>query len=617
LTAADPKFVLRIVGWQALFSVGTSLLAAAAAPRLLLLSGDIEEPTSVAVFVAVVAGGLFAATRTWWGLRRHHFVLRALTLGSRSIEPFEMDALTREVWGATARWIGAPLVALVLVVFWRPATMDVTTAASVAVLAAIIVAAASLPLHVLVRAAFVDAIELADPALMREVIEQAERRGVTSRRVARRLLAALATPVAFVALGSALIANAHLRRADERQREETARALARAALDLGPGIVATAGLDEALDVARDLGFRARVAGKPGEYQIIRTPDGRTQLTTPLDGGRAVVVFDGSTVPALSVVSILIAIVAVVIAGGMGLMLGRALSEDLRNASTGVRGLATAGKRVRLDQSARFRVVAALGSAIERLAARFRTFSRAQRRAIRTQEAATRMRGLFFASVSHDLKSPLNAILGFAELIRQTEPLTEDQTESLTQIERGGRELLALIETVLDAARVEAGQLSLVREPVSVQDLFAQAIQVGHDLGGRYDVPVIEDIPTAAPLLSVDRLRMSRALATFVGQALRTTSGTPIRLSARHSQGGVVVLQVETRADLPDTQLLDAILDASQRAATNEPRGSALALGLARSVVELHGGEVKLVSSDTGLPVIEVHLPASTATPALT
>ena len=73
------------------------------------------------------------------------------------------------------------------------------------------------------------------------------------------------------------------------------------------------------------------------------------------------------------------------------------------------------------RAARFRVVAELGMAIERLAGRFRVFARAQERAIEAREAAARMRGLFFASVSHDLKSPLNAILGFTELVRTHEP----------------------------------------------------------------------------------------------------------------------------------------------------------------------------------------------------
>ena len=125
------------------------------------------------------------------------------------------------------------------------------------------------------------------------------------------------------------------------------------------------------------------------------------------------------------------------------------------------------------RAARFRMVARLGQAIEQLAGRFHVFAKAQERSIHARQAAARMRGLFFASVSHDLKSPLNAILGFTELVRRTE-LSPGQLESLDLIDRRGRELLALIETILDAARVEAGQLSLLLEAAEVTALLEEA-----------------------------------------------------------------------------------------------------------------------------------------------
>jgi hypothetical protein len=182
-------------------------------------------------------------------------------------------------------------------------------------LAAVIAAAATLPLHVVVRRSFVGVLELGDPEMMREVVEQAERRAPAHGRVAWRLVAAVATPVSFVGLGSALISGAHVRRADERQREETARAVARAALDLGPGVVASAGLDEALAEASARGFDARVESVPGEYSLSRLPQGLVELTAPLDAGRARVVFSGSTVPVVSLAAFLAAALVTAAAGG--------------------------------------------------------------------------------------------------------------------------------------------------------------------------------------------------------------------------------------------------------------------------------------------------------------
>jgi signal transduction histidine kinase len=156
-----------------------------------------------------------------------------------------------------------------------------------------------------------------------------------------------------------------------------------------------------------------------------------------------------------------------------------------------------------------------------------------------------MRGLFFASVSHDLKSPLNAILGFAELVAHTERLSPGQSESLAPIERRGRELLALIETILDAARVEAGQLTLVHDSVTVSDLFGDAIAKGRDLGADRPVEVVAEIVEGIGILHVDRVRMGRALATFIGHALRTAEREFIRVRAVPSRKpGMIRIDVE-------------------------------------------------------------------------
>src|SRR5204862_3764655 len=142
--------------------------------------------------------------------------------------------------------------------FFRPKLLDLTTGVTLCLLGAVIVAAAALPLFGLLRSAFSQALELSPPDKMRDVVEDAERRGLIVERVSRRMIAAVTTPVALLALGSALIVGAHLRRADERSREETARVLARAALESDTGALADAGLKAAIEQGRALGFSAHV-----------------------------------------------------------------------------------------------------------------------------------------------------------------------------------------------------------------------------------------------------------------------------------------------------------------------------------------------------------------------
>jgi len=218
------------------------------------------------------------------------------------------------------------------------------------------------------------------------------------------------------------------------------------------------------------------------------------------------------------------------------------------------------------------------------------FAKAQERAISARKAAARMRGLFFASVSHDLKSPLNAILGFTELVRNSESLSPGQSESLSLIDRRGRELLALIETILDAARVDAGQLSLVLDYCDVRQLLAEAVAKGKDLGGDRGIEIWADVAEDVSSLRVDRVRMPRALATFIGHAVRVSESAAVHVQVV-SEPDAVRFDVEVPGSRVDAQKLEALLDPSPALGPSEHRGLALGLRLARSVVELHGGSV--------------------------
>lgn len=607
----------RVLGWQLLFTLGIGSLLALLAPRLLLLREPVGADAARALIAALLAGGAVSLARNWWRLRRHRFVLRALALGSRAVEPFEMEELGDEIWQVTIGWVLPPIAALAaLASVLRPKVMDLTTGSSLALLGSVLVAAAALPLYVVVRSAFLRVIELASPDVMRDVVESKERSGIPRRRIERRVLAAVATPVAFVAIGSALIVGAHLRRADERQREETARALARSALEPVPGILASAGLDDARRRATELGFTSSVGELGGAYRVEQDANGVVELVTPLDELSARVRFSGSTVGVVSTTAFLVALLAVAVAAWLGSRVGRALGEDLRSATRGVRLLGTEAVisgGTRVMRPARFLPVEALGRAIERLADRFRVFAQAQERAIAARERATRMRGLFFASVSHDLKSPLNSILGFTELVLHTERLTPGQAESLELIDRRGRELLALIETILDAARVEAGQLTLVTDQVTVSDLFGEAIAKGRDLGGDRPVEVVAEIVEGIPTLSVDRVRMGRALAAFIGHALRTAERDFIRVRAAPSRRpGMVRIDVETPSTRFSGRELDAMLNPVREPGKSRHRGLALGLGLARAVVELHHGSVVVTDLGARGSVFTVRFPAESA-----
>ncbi|MDX2051353.1 MAG: HAMP domain-containing sensor histidine kinase [Polyangiaceae bacterium] len=563
--------------------------------HLVLLQGAPSVYGAVALSLGLVAGGLVAICWNFLRLRRYRFVLRALALQSTSIEADDLGRLSDEPARLVWAWVLPSTAGAVLsVTLWRPDVLDLASGITLSLLGVIMISTVSLPLFLLLRLNVLRALELSPPAAMRDLAELAEHDGYVRQHVARRLLAAVLTPVGVLSLGAALIVNAHLRRADELAREETARAFARSVLEESPGVVPAAGLNPALLRARSLGFSAQMLEGRTAYSIKRGQDSLVLLTTPLDHGGAEVRFKSSSVRALSENTLLLSLGAVLAAAAAGLALGHILRRDLVLVARRVRLLGTEtlpSNYPAAFQKATFTAISELGDSIEELAARFRQFSRAQERAIDARERAAKMRGLFFASVSHDLKSPLNAILGFTELVRQTDVISQAQAESLGVIERRGKELLALIETILDAARVEAGLLTLLPEVAEIDAMVEQSNEIGRYLGGESKVEIVTALPKERPQMLIDRIRLPRALGTFIGYAIRTAKGPIVRVHVVRVTHDRIRMDIEIpEAGLTRKKLL-AVLDPSKQPGVGEHRGLALGLRVARSVVELHHGTV--------------------------
>lgn len=613
----------RVPAYQLAFAVGSALLVAVLAPRLLLLREDVAAPSGMAVGGAVIVGGLVGALYAWSLLSRHHALWQKLD-GPGPVDSGALSALVDDEWRVTLGWllpIGGTLAYVAVGV--RPPSLDLMGALAVSLLAAVIVAAAALPLHVLVRASWAATLELVDFRTVEEVLANGEPRRLPRKRLVRRLVAAVVTPVAFVAFGCALIVHAHVRQAEQRHREDVARALARGPLD--PEQVdakVRPALDRAMERSRELGFDPTFTRESPERETLAAEDGRVLLASPTRDGAVVLRFDGAQRTLLAPDLLLINVLAVVVGALSGLVLGRNVSQDLAVATRSIRALDTASAARRPTDAAvpvRYQMVADLLAEVERLADRFRMFYRAHERALRARAAATRMRGLFFASISHDLKSPLNAILGFAEIVRATEQLTFEQLESLEQIERSGRELLALIETILDAARVEAGQLPLVPTPIPVAELLSDALARSRNLGGDRRLTIIGEVAGNPPAPELDGRRIGRALATLLGHALRTAEASPIAVRVAEAEpersatapelAPVPRLQIEIHVpgrSFPASRLA-AMLDREGSPGQSEHRGLSLALALARGVVELHSGTLEVRDSARG-SVFVVQLP---------
>ena len=217
----------RVVGWQVAFSAMSAFALHSLLPFFLLLPGEEGRMAALSLSLAVLIAGSFSIAQGWslvWARRR---LLSSLTdEEKRAHHQIELPKLNDDPWHIVNVWLysGIGAVALSMTAL-RPDVIPPSNALTLGLFATIILAAASLPLLLVVRRDFVRLIEQVPPQVMAEIIDAQVRSGRLRGRTSRRLLAALATPVAFLAIGSALIARST--RADRSTKRIARKRLAR------------------------------------------------------------------------------------------------------------------------------------------------------------------------------------------------------------------------------------------------------------------------------------------------------------------------------------------------------------------------------------------------------
>jgi signal transduction histidine kinase len=610
-TAAQ-RLVPRLVAIQVVAWASSALLVVAFAPRLLLLDSAVVDGSkglalwaSIATNAAVVAVTIIAA-------RRVRPLLQALSVGAKRVDPGLVFAL----YALPARLVALDLLctlvvgAVTLIPLLRPSTNDLSTQFELVLLAMTMASVAALPAYVTMRASVARAMELVPVATSREVVELFDTRARRTARLRARLLMAVLAPVAFVALGASQLVHAHLRAFDTSSREDDAAELVQGVFDTVEGDAR--GRKAAVDAALRHGFDVNVSRSSALFAVTRDDEGHTRMSVPLSDGHAVVRFETVRGVAGAGLYLACALVAVAIAWAAGGRIGRAFADDVALATreleaTGVADVLRGG---RIHGDARFQSVAELLRAADEMGGVFREFASAQKRAIDARAATERMRGLFLASMSHDLKAPLNAILGFADLVSRGN-LTDGQRESVVIIEQRGRELLYLIDTILDAARVEAGELTVSPEWTRVGDVVMPAVLDARELTAGMHVGITGEIQPGVPRILVDPTRLTQGLTAIILVAARfAEKGHVVVRAAMPAKGEQMRIDVEVTGRGISAADREKIFDAFKHADRARRHGS-LGLGpsLARAIVELHGGGIDVDTTEAGGTVFHVWVPS--------
>jgi PAS domain S-box-containing protein len=230
------------------------------------------------------------------------------------------------------------------------------------------------------------------------------------------------------------------------------------------------------------------------------------------------------------------------------------------------------------------------------------------------EKANQAKSDFLSSMSHELRSPLNAILGFAQLMQSDDPPpTPGQSESIVQILNAGWYLLELINEILDLATIESGKLSMSLEPVSLDDLLLECQSMIEPLAQRRGLRMSFPPGDKKFHVHADRTRIKQVLINLLSNAIKYNSAggsVAVECSANPSSGRVRITVTDTGAGLPPEKIAQLFQPFNRLGREGGEEGTGIGLVVSRRLVELMNGIIGVESSVGTGSVFWIELPST-------
>ena len=274
----------------------------------------------------------------------------------------------------------------------------------------------------------------------------------------------------------------------------------------------------------------------------------------------------------------------------------------------------AGRLAAGDRSARVQVgglseTATLGAAFNEMADELE-------REASQRDQLDRLKDEFVLTASHELRSPLTSVQGFAELLMlERDSLTPKQVETVEIIVDNCRHLVRLLNDLLDLARSDAGRLGITPKPTEVAPLIEDAVRTIRAQTESANQALSEEIEPGLPLIYVEADRIRQILVNLLTNAHEySPEGASIEVMARVAGDEVEIAVTDNGPGIPETQL-EHIFERFTRGdagLTQRVGGTGLGLAISKSLVELHGGTIAVESTPGVGSTFSFRLPAASA-----
>ena len=217
------------------------------------------------------------------------------------------------------------------------------------------------------------------------------------------------------------------------------------------------------------------------------------------------------------------------------------------------------------------------------------------------QAANRAKDEFLATLSHELRTPMTAVLGWARMLKLGLS-DEDIPVAIDAIEQGASAQAQLIEDVLDVSRIMSGKLTFKPQPTDLSVIAQAAMTTVHPAAVAKDIEVLTSIPPVLPQIAGDEGRLQQIIWNLLANAIKfTPRGGTVTLRIVH-KGSMVRLSVADSGEGIDREFLPYVFEPFRQAdsSTTRPHGGiGLGLAIVRSLVELHGGSIRAESEGRG------------------
>jgi len=228
--------------------------------------------------------------------------------------------------------------------------------------------------------------------------------------------------------------------------------------------------------------------------------------------------------------------------------------------------------------------------------------RAERALIEMNEAlqaADRLKSDFVSHVSYELRTPLNSMLGFAQMLAEPAfgPMSEKQREYMDDILSSGTTLRAIVDDILDLATIDAGTLDLKLEPIHVREVIEAARQGVEERLKQNDVTLEIEIAPGVDEVAADASRITQILYNLLSNAIGFSEpGETVQLFCGR-EGSMIAFTVADRGVGIPEDFQQSVFDRFEsRTQGSRHRGAGLGLSIVKSLAELHGGTIELTST---------------------